>query len=147
MPARKAAPRPRTRARTRTRARGENLEARLDFVEELVTRACGYREVRALCAEKWGIGPRQADEYVSKVYERWRTERHADRGSARERQRRRLLRYLRRADEQRNLRAAKGFEELLMRLEGTDYVPSDDLAAGGVDVVEVVDPPDDEADT
>jgi hypothetical protein len=58
---------------------------------------------------------------VAKVHDRFREERHKDRGAARDRQLHRLMRVLRRADEGRDLRASIAAEALLSKIEGTEY--------------------------
>lgn len=111
------------------RTRGAALEQRLDFVEELIVRACSAREVKKACAEKWRVSPRQSEEYIAKVHARWAEERDEGRAGAKDRQRRRVLRVIRRADEDRDFRAMIAAEALLSKIDGTEYVPGDGEAA------------------
>ena len=113
----------------KSRAKGVVLDERLDFVEELLVRACSSKEIRQACAQKWRISPRQADEYSAKVKARWAVERAEDRPAKRACQVRRILRTIRRADEVREFRAMIAAEALLAKIEGTEFVPGDDDAA------------------
>jgi len=123
----------------RPKTRGVKLEQRLDQVEKWIASGEPSSSIQRTCGKRWGISPSQAAEYIAKVYERWKAERHRDRPAARERQIRRLMRLYTRADVQKggpHFRAMLRVEELLHRIEGTGYMPTDDLAgAGAVDIV------------
>jgi hypothetical protein len=108
------------------KTRGAALDDRLDFVEELLVRACTSKEIKAACAQKWRISPRQAEDYVAKVHDRWSEERDEGRAGAKERQRRRVMRVIRRADEDRDFRAMIAAEALLSKIDGTEYSPGDE---------------------
>lgn len=102
--------------------------ARIEEVEDLLAGGMLPRRVAGICAQKWGIGRRQAHAYVEAVHKRWLAESSGeDRETKRARMRAMVMQTYRAAmDRQRGIVVNVGDWK-----QEVEYVDDPDLRSGG----------------